>query len=296
VENATMNLTINITTTQRETENENKTSNKYVHNSLNMPYHDVDAIYRRRDRKCRGKQQFKIDGDLVDSSDHEKGMKHQLTEQSLKHAAYIEALKKTQMPTQHIFTQKFMSLPTVQDCKISQHVTSITKPSETLFDGKPEYWPTFESRLLNIADNPTIELRRKLPSLKLLGQGEPIKFLETYVSIPGNMTSVLIDDLKHTKEDEIKNFESQLFKLNALRTKRHNCLTPEFGHGVETPTAEGITNKDDRIFFIILVARTFHDKVSHKHIICKYIMKIEITTSTPIESFQRESSMIQGNE
>jgi hypothetical protein len=52
--------------------------------------------------------------------------------------------------------------------------------------------------------------------------------------------------------------------------------------------SEGISIKYGRIFFIILVTRTFLDKEAHKHIICKYIMKLEITKSTPMETFQWE--------
>jgi hypothetical protein len=48
-------------------------------------------------------------------SNHGKDMTQQLTEQSLKHAAQLEALKQTHMATQSLFTQNNMSLPTVQD-------------------------------------------------------------------------------------------------------------------------------------------------------------------------------------
>jgi hypothetical protein len=43
------------------------------------------------------------------------------------------------------------------------------------------------------------------------------------------MVSALTDDLKNTKTDDISRIDIKLYKLNALKTKLKNCLTPAFG-------------------------------------------------------------------
>jgi hypothetical protein len=123
-----------------------------------------------------------------------------------------------------------------------------------------------------------------------MGQGKhPINFLETYFDIPEKMTDVLNDDLKNTKEDDINNFDSKLSKLNALKDKLRNCLTPELGDDVDTSMPEGISNKYGHIFFITLVSRTLPDKEAHKHIIRDCIIfELDITLSNLMESFQRD--------
>jgi hypothetical protein len=49
-----------------------------------------------------------------------------------------------------------------------------------------------------------------------------------------------------------------------------------------------LPNKNGRLFFVKLVLHTFLDKEAHKRIIYEYILKLEITESNNIESFQRE--------
>jgi hypothetical protein len=87
-------------------------------------------------------------------TDHDKGLKEQMAEQSRKHAAKLAALKQLKMATQNLVTQKIM--PPVHDYKVAAHFKSITKASEILFDGKPDNWPTFENHLIQEAGNPTI--------------------------------------------------------------------------------------------------------------------------------------------
>jgi hypothetical protein len=80
-------------------------------------------------------------------ANHDKGMKQQMAEQSIKQAAKLKALKKAQMALRSLLTHKNMSLPLLQDYIISTYFTPMTKPSEILFDGKPENWPTFINHL-----------------------------------------------------------------------------------------------------------------------------------------------------
>jgi hypothetical protein len=48
----------------------------------------------------------------------------------------------------------------------------MTKASETLFDGKPEKWPTFENHFIREAENPTIGWSKDILilSFKVIGQ------------------------------------------------------------------------------------------------------------------------------
>jgi hypothetical protein len=104
-------------------------------------------------------------------------------------------------------------------------------------------------------------------SFKIMGQAKhPINFLETYFEIPENRTELRTEGLKNTKEDDINNFDSKLFKLKTPK-KLCNCLTLEFGRVIDTSMPEGIINKDGCIFFIMLVSCTFPDKEAHKHIV-----------------------------
>jgi hypothetical protein len=63
-----------------------------------------------------------------------------------KYAGKLDALKRTQMAIRGLFTQKNMSMPPVQDNKIAAHFTLMKKAIETMFDGKPNNWPTFENK------------------------------------------------------------------------------------------------------------------------------------------------------
>jgi hypothetical protein len=136
-------------------------------------------------------------------------------------------------------------------------------------------------------------------------QDTPNNFLESDVDIPENMIEQLLSkDLKNTKVDEIINrFHTKLFNLNVLLNKLRNCLTPAFSVDIEESAPKGTNNKDGCIYFIAIASRTFLDKEAHKHIVWDYIMKIKITQSYSMESYQRDIfhylkqySSIQGNE
>jgi hypothetical protein len=113
-----------------------------------------------------------------------------------------------------------------------------------------------------------------------MGQMEkPFNFLEGYFNIPESMINALKDDLQRTKSDGIQKQNSHLY-----------ILTPYLAHHTKPLMSKGVSNKDGRIFFITLVSRTLPDKKAHKHIICEYILKLEITQSNTMEAFQRELS------
>jgi hypothetical protein len=73
-----------------------------------------------------------------------------------------ETNKQTNMETQNLLTMKTMPAQPVKDHIASTHFTAITKPSEILFDGKPENWQEFEHHLLKKAENPTIRWNQEL--------------------------------------------------------------------------------------------------------------------------------------
>jgi hypothetical protein len=79
-----------------------------------------------------------------------------------------------------------------------------------------------------------------------------------------------------------------MYKLHCLKTKLKNCLTPDLTLDIETSMPPGLPNKDIRLFFVKLVLHTFPDKEAHKRIIYEYILKLKITESNNMESFQRE--------
>jgi hypothetical protein len=66
-----------------------------------------------------------------------------------------------------------------------------------------------------------------------MAQGPVINLLETYLDIPPNMIVGLQDHLKDTKEGDLKNLDTKLYKLKALKTKLRNCLTNSFSDHIE---------------------------------------------------------------
>jgi hypothetical protein len=49
-----------------------------------------------------------------------------------------------------------------------------------------------------------------------------------------------------------------------------------------------IINNDGRIYFCLIISRTFPDKDAHKEIIKNYILELKITKSNSMESNQRD--------
>jgi hypothetical protein len=97
-----------------------------------------------------------------------------------------------------------------------------------------------------------------------------------------------MNDLADTRQIDLVQPASQLFKLHCLKTKLKNCLTTDLTHGIDASMPPGLSHKDGKIYSIKLVSHTFPDKEFHKRIIYEYILKLEITESNNMESFTRE--------
>jgi hypothetical protein len=157
----------------------------------------------------------------------------QLIEQEEKHAMESAAMKHTNMETKNLLTKETMSAQPVNDHRASAHVTAMTKPSEILFDGKPENWPEFEHHLLNEAENPTIGWNQEVLNFQLMDtKTKPCNFLEGYFNIPENMIGALQDDLCVMKHRfgmcDVNQFMKHWKYQNTLK-----C--PQCGHIMETP-------------------------------------------------------------
>jgi hypothetical protein len=228
----------------------------------------------------------------------------QLSEQAEKHAMEIAAIKQTNMDTQNLITTKTTPTPTINDHRALAHFIVMTKPSEIIFDGKPENWPEFEHHLLTETENPTIAWNQELLNFQLMDETtKSFKFLEGYFDIPETMIGALQDDLQKAKHVELVKPASWLYRLHYLKTNLKNCLTLDLTRDIETYMPNGLSNKDGHSFFVKIASHTFPDKEAHKRIIYEYILKLEITESNNMESFQlelrrhiKQYDAIQGNE
>jgi hypothetical protein len=201
----------------------------------------------------------------------------QFKEQEEKNTMEISALKRINLDTQNRLTAKTTPSQTMIDQRSTAHFNAMTKPSDTLFDGKPEKWPAFEHHLLTKAENRAISWNKDITNYQPSDSSEPFNFLERYFDLPDNMTTTLMNDLKEMKQIDRIQPSSQLFKLHCLKTKLKKCLTPDLAHDIDASMPPGLSHKDGRIYFIKLVSRTFPDKEAHKLIIYEYILNLEIT-------------------
>jgi hypothetical protein len=119
---------------------------------------------------------------------------------------------------------------------------------------------------------------------------KPFNFLEGYFNIPEIMIDALTEHLERTKAEDLQKQNSRLYKLYSLKSKLQNCLTPDLAPDIKTSMPTRVSNKDGRIFFIKLIPNTFPDKEAHKHIICEYVLKLEIAQSNNMEVFQHKLS------
>jgi hypothetical protein len=187
------------------------------------------------------------------------------------------------MATDNLFINK--STPLVHAYKVAEHFKSTTKAIDTLFDGKPEKWPTFEDHLIREAQNPTIGWSKDTLTLgfKFTGQDPEINLLKSYFDIPEHIISALTNDLKNAKRDDISNIDRKLYKRNVLKKKLRNCLTPAFCDDIEESMPEGTNSKDCWIYFFHIISRTFPDKEVHTDIIRDCITELKTTKSNSME-------------
>jgi hypothetical protein len=92
----------------------------------------------------------------------------------------------------------------MNDHIMAAHFASMTKPSDTLFDGTPENWPAFEHHILTEAENPTTRWNQEITNFQPTdGTSIPLNFLEGYLDLPENMTGTLMDDLENAKKSTL---------------------------------------------------------------------------------------------
>jgi hypothetical protein len=128
--------------------------------------------------------------------------------------------------------------------KSAKHYNNMTKASDVLFDGNADNWQSFEDHLSKEAANLTIGWSKDILSFQIMGQGPVINLLKKYFNIPSNKIAGLQDDLKNTKEGDLKNLDTKLHKVKALKTKLRNCLTHSFGDHIEESMPMHINSND----------------------------------------------------
>jgi hypothetical protein len=117
----------------------------------------------------------------------------QFKEQEEKHTMEIAALKRAHLDTQNMLTTKTTPAQTMSDHRSTPQSNAMTKPSDTLFDGTPENWPSFEHHLLTEADNPTISWNQDITNYQPNKNSEPFNFLERYFDLPDGMTTTYMN-------------------------------------------------------------------------------------------------------
>jgi hypothetical protein len=167
----------------------------------------------------------------------------QLREHGEKHAMEIAATKRANLDTNVILTTKTTPFQTINDHRTTAHFTTMTKPSETLFDGTPENSPALEQHLLKEAENPTIRWNQEITNYQPTDEtSEPFNFLERYFDLPANMTGTLMNELVDAKIIDLISPASELYKLHCLKTKLKNCLTPDLAHDIEASMPSGASS------------------------------------------------------
>jgi hypothetical protein len=100
----------------------------------------------------------KLFADLANST------KYQLKKQQERHAKDIADMRRVNRDTQNMLTTKTIPSQTItmNNHRITGHFNTMTKASDTLFDGTPENWLIFEHHFLTEAENPTIAWNQHL--------------------------------------------------------------------------------------------------------------------------------------
>jgi hypothetical protein len=147
-----------------------------------------------------------------------KNNKKQLKEQGEKNAMEIAAMKRANLDTQNLLTTKTTPAHTMNDHRTTAHFNTMTKPSEKLFDGTPENWPTFKHHVLTEAENPTISWNQDITNYQpTYVDSEPFNFLERYFDLLDNMTNMLMNKLADAKIIDLVSPASQLYKLHCIK-------------------------------------------------------------------------------
>jgi hypothetical protein len=213
--------------------------------------------------------------------------KLQMKQQEERHAKAIADMRQANRDLHNLFTTKTTTPQniTMNDHRITAHFNTMTKASDTLFDGTPENNPIFEHHLLTESENPTITWNHNITPFQPDNEEKPLNFLERYFDLPEDISLKLELDLVNDTIANTAQVNSKLYKLHCLKTKLKNCLTPDLALVIDRSMPPGLPNKDGRLFFVKLVLHTFPDKEAHKRIIYEYILKLEVTESNHMESF-----------
>jgi hypothetical protein len=192
--------------------------------------------------------------------------KLQMKQQEERHAKEIADMRQANRDAHDLFTTKTTPPQniTINDHHITAHFNTMTKASDTLFDGTPENWPTFEHHLLTESENPTITCNHHITQFQQDEEEKPLNFLERYFDLPEDISLKVELDLANDTIADIAQVNSKLYKLHCLKTKLKNCLTPDLALYIDTPMPPGLPNKDGHLFFVKLVLHTFPDKEAHK--------------------------------
>jgi hypothetical protein len=141
-------------------------------------------------------------------------------------------------------TNMFANPSRVISFKAVRHYNNMPKAGNILFDGNTDNWQALEYNLTNETANPTIGWSKYILGFQIMVQGPVINLLKTYFNIPSNMISGLQDDLKNTKQGDLNNLDTKLYKLKAMKNKFRNCLTHSFGDHIKESRPMDIINKD----------------------------------------------------
>jgi hypothetical protein len=108
------------------------------------------------------------------------------------------------MDTHNMLTTKTTPNQKMNEHRMADHFTAMTKPSETLFDRTPESWPVFEHHLLTEAENPTIRWNQEITNFQpTYGTSTPFNFLEGYFDLHEQMTGTVMDVLENEKIEKL---------------------------------------------------------------------------------------------
>jgi hypothetical protein len=107
-----------------------------------------------------------------------KNTKLQLKQQEERNTKEIADMRQVNRDTHNLFTTKTIPPQTItmNDHRITAHFNTMTKASDTLFDGTPENWPIFEHHLLTEAENLTIAWNQHITHFQPDEEEEPLNF------------------------------------------------------------------------------------------------------------------------
>jgi hypothetical protein len=105
--------------------------------------------------------------------------KLQLKQQEERHAKEIADKRQANRDAHDLFTTKTTQPQTItmNDHRITAHFNTMTKASDTLFDGTPGNWQIFEHHLLTEAENPTIAWNHHITHFQPDEEEQPDKLL-----------------------------------------------------------------------------------------------------------------------